>query len=501
MKQPCPPSHPRRGVLGGLALGLLLLVAGTLHAAPPPAAPSLAAAFARLGGDAERKRQLKALYAALGRPLLFVNDSRLDPAGEALVAFVAGIADHGLSPRVYEVADIAAAREGLRTPAATPSATATQAALAQALDLHLALAFSRLLSDFGRTARVTTDTLVAEVRAFRAAPQSWLGALPPAHPQYALLVRDFARYRALQRAGPAPTEARARLTAEGFLAGPAAQQPNAFDAALRAFQRARGLPESGTLDAATKAALGRPWSDALARLRLALRLWRASSTRGLKTYLRVNIPEYHTEFWVAGRLERGMRSIVGTAHRGQTPNLAADIEYMVLNPAWYVPPAVKRVDLDQRAARDPEFWTRFGFDLRKRPDGTVQAVQRPGPDNWLGRVIFKMRSGTNIFLHDTPRIERFNENRRTFSHGCVNVENATDLARRLLELDGQPDAAARIPQWLDERRTRRVPLNTPVPVRIEYIPVVAEAEGPPRFLPDVYRRAAPTRHDADLSDF
>jgi murein L,D-transpeptidase YcbB/YkuD len=109
----------------------------------------------------------------------------------------------------------------------------------------------------------------------------------------------------------------------------------------------------------------------------------------------------------------------------------------------------------------------------------------PGPDNWLGRVIFRWRGGGNIYIHDTPFKERFEAARRQFSHGCVNLERAVELGRDLVVTDGVA-TAEEYDARLASLKTTFFDLKTPVPAFLEYVTAVADEEGRVGFKPDIY---------------
>ena len=59
--------------------------------------------------------------------------------------------------------------------------------------------------------------------------------------------------------------------------------------------------------------------------------------------------------------------------------------------------------------------------------------QEPGVYNALGRMKFIFPNKYSVYLHDTPSKSYFNKSSRTFSHGCVRVQNPHLLAEQLLE--------------------------------------------------------------------
>lgn len=58
--------------------------------------------------------------------------------------------------------------------------------------------------------------------------------------------------------------------------------------------------------------------------------------------------------------------------------------------------------------------------------------QEPGIYNALGRMKFIFPNKYSVYLHDTPSKSYFEKSERTFSHGCVRVQNPQLLAEQLL---------------------------------------------------------------------
>ena len=72
--------------------------------------------------------------------------------------------------------------------------------------------------------------------------------------------------------------------------------------------------------------------------------------------------------------------------------------------------------------------------------GRPRLFQSPGPKNALGRVKFEFPNPYAVYLHDTPLKHLFARSRRDFSHGCIRVDKAIELAETLLKDDGNPYA-------------------------------------------------------------
>jgi murein L,D-transpeptidase YcbB/YkuD len=144
----------------------------------------------------------------------------------------------------------------------------------------------------------------------------------------------------------------------------------------------------------------------------------------------VNIAGFRLDAYDGERHALGLRVIVGKP-ASRTPLFSAEMEHVVLNPAWDVPAGIARRELWPRARREPGFLARQGFEVL--PGGGLR--QRPGPDNALGRIKFLFPNRHNVYLHDTPARLLFDRTVRTFSHGCIRVERPFDLAAWVLADD------------------------------------------------------------------
>jgi murein L,D-transpeptidase YcbB/YkuD len=116
--------------------------------------------------------------------------------------------------------------------------------------------------------------------------------------------------------------------------------------------------------------------------------------------------------------------------------------------------------------------------------------QPAGEDNVLGKVKFLFPNKYAIYLHDTPNRHLFEADKRTFSHGCIRIENAVDLAELLLRAQDDWDRA-KIEQAIAGGSTENVAVEHPVPILIVYWTVSVGASGEVRYAEDIYDLDAP----------
>jgi murein L,D-transpeptidase YcbB/YkuD len=220
-----------------------------------------------------------------------------------------------------------------------------------------------------------------------------------------------------------------------------------------------------------------------------------------------------------GHVVKTLRAIVGKQDR-PTPVLTSKITYLEINPYWHVPPTIAGKDLLPKIQADPSFLTRQHFrvfdgwnaDAREISPYAVDWLsfsetyfpyrlrQEPTDRNALGRVKIMFPNDESVYIHDTPAKSLFNRTARSFSSGCVRVEEPLTLAGLLLSRQGwDPE---RLTQAVANRDRQVVTLAEPVPVYLVYWTAWAESNGDLHFRDDIYGRdetllramaAAPTR--------
>jgi murein L,D-transpeptidase YcbB/YkuD len=111
--------------------------------------------------------------------------------------------------------------------------------------------------------------------------------------------------------------------------------------------------------------------------------------------------------------------------------------------------------------------------------------QRPGASNSLGSVKFMFPNQFNVYLHDTPADSLFARATRSFSHGCVRVEQPEALAEYVLR--DQPEwTRERIESAMHGREETTVKLKAPIPVYLGYWTARVTPDGIVQFRKDVY---------------
>ena len=101
----------------------------------------------------------------------------------------------------------------------------------------------------------------------------------------------------------------------------------------------------------------------------------------------------------------------------------------------------------------------------------------------MGELKFLFPNGHDIYMHDTPTKNLFAESARTFSHGCIRVENPREFAEVVLGWDREL-----IDRETDSRKSQSVVLKQKLPVHITYFTAWPDSSGKMNYFNDVYER-------------
>jgi murein L,D-transpeptidase YcbB/YkuD len=216
---------------------------------------------------------------------------------------------------------------------------------------------------------------------------------------------------------------------------------------------------------------------------------------GLKgDFVLVNLPAFKAYLIQGGQNVWEARTQIGEEAK-QTPTFRAQMKTVVFNPDWTVPKSiiVEEILPDIQAGKDGlgsrglKVYDNSGNEVNPSSVDLETAVvkQPPGPKNALGQVKFLFPNKYSIYLHDTPSQHLFDSEVRTFSHGCIRLDNAMDLAHVLLK--GQMDRV-QIANAVASGETKEVALQREPFVLIVYWTVSVGASGEVRYAEDIYHQ-------------
>jgi L,D-transpeptidase YcbB len=342
--------------------------------------------------------------------------------------------------------------------------------------------------------------------------------LTPSAPQYRQLRETLGRYRKQAASGGWPVFAKnlrvkrgdntelvaavaRRLAASGdFPASVPDTGPMHYDdavaEAVKRFQRRHGLTDDGNVGPGVIAEMTVPIERRIDQIRLNLERWRWLPRDLGERHIVVNIPAYRLDVWENGSVQLSMRVVVGKKDT-PTPIFNDQMTYIVFSPYWHVPPTIAEGETLPAVMRDAAFLGRNNMEVldpagNRVDPGSIDLAdptkyrfrQRPGTANSLGLVKFMFPNQFNVYLHDTPADSLFAPATRSFSHGCVRVEQPEALAGYLLR--DQPEwTSERIAEAMHAGEERAVKLQRPIPVYLGYWTASATTEGV-HFMQDVY---------------
>lgn len=216
-----------------------------------------------------------------------------------------------------------------------------------------------------------------------------------------------------------------------------------------------------------------------ATLAVNLERWRWMPLLMGDKYLLVNAASFEVTLWEDDRKIRTWPNIVGKT-KSPTPVFDATVSGVILNPWWEIPSSIVAESIGALVRNHPATARRKGYVVQ---NGRYR--QRPGPGNALGQMKLVMPNPYSIYLHDTPNKNLFSEPVRTFSHGCIRVSGAIDLAKTLLEGAATPEKVDAI---LASRKTTKLALGKSIPVYVAYFTAEGTEDGGVAYFPDVYKR-------------
>ncbi len=446
-----------------------------------------------------------------------------------LMSAVEGAADDGLDPADYHLREI---RSFYTTPPVSPEQIACY-------DLLLTESFFTLASHlrYGKVNPETLDihlglrqemnrsALEYRLNRFIATQQiaTGLKEIRLQHPVYDLLRKGLARYRTIAREGGWPilregpklqegvrqsrvTILRERLKIAGDISLQNTDTSTVYSRELvdgvKRFQKRNGMEDDGVVGAATLRLLNIPVARRIDEIRLNLERYRWFLSDLEPTAILVNVASFNLRYVENGRYRWSTKVIVGKPGR-ETPLFKADMQYVILNPQWVIPPTI----LDKDALPALRKSSSYLYHKHLRVIASNGSVVDPVSVNWsqysagnfpyrlqqsagdhgsLGRVKFMFPNPYIVYLHDTPNKELFAESIRNFSSGCVRVQNPVDLAALVLQ-DSVTWSKEHVLAAIKRGKTRVVFLTKRIPVYILYLTATDEGDEL-HFHDDIYRR-------------
>ena len=202
-----------------------------------------------------------------------------------------------------------------------------------------------------------------------------------------------------------------------------------------------------------------------------------------RRYLLVDITRYEIALVDEGRALFESKAIVGSK-KTPTPCLRTEVTGIGFNPWWILPKSIAVREVLPWVQQDSEYLSRHGIRVVRRTQKGPQVLaprslawhqmgpshfpvvleQSPGPTNPLGALKLLMPNPYLVTVHATTEPELYQAARRAFSHGCVRVEKALELAWVLIARTKTRAPIEELKRRAAAGETFSVPLATKIPI-------------------------------------
>ncbi len=279
-----------------------------------------------------------------------------------------------------------------------------------------------------------------------------------------------------------------------------------FDSILKQavvrFQNRHGLLADGSVGKQTLHFLHVPIQQQMQQIKVNLQRLKSAVKPSVGDYLVVNIPAFRLYVFHTGKLLWSCKVVVGEAISTKKTVVFNDkIEYIVFSPYWNIPQGIIIQQILPNIQKDNSYLTEYGMEVLDQEGHVISSNtinwssyktkfpyrmrQKPGKNNALGKIKFMFPNKYAIYLHDTPQKMLFGQSKRSFSHGCIRVQEPLKLAQFLLGKDKRY-TQQKILVLMNRQEEQVVMLKRQIPVSIVYDTVWVDRGGWLNFRKDVY---------------
>ncbi|OIQ22468.1 MAG: L,D-transpeptidase [Flavobacterium sp. MedPE-SWcel] len=325
--------------------------------------------------------------------------------------------------------------------------------------------------------------------------------------QYYNLKKGLKKYRAIEQGGGwgasitfekelkslkigdsaiAISQIRTRLFKEGYLENNS--EENTYDdeliTGINKYKKKHNKKEDGLISKSLIKELNIPVEDRIKTILVNMERcrWVTPKIDTAKEYIAVNIPSYRLHYFIDGEASLISRVVVGKK-LNETVIFSGEMSYIAFSPYWNIPSSILENEIKPKVAKDENYLSKHNMEWVGN-----RVRQKPGGSNALGLVKFIFPNSNNIYLHDTPSKSLFNKEGRAFSHGCIRVESARELAIAITKRHGDDDwNAKKVDKAMHANKENIFNIKNKIPVYIAYFTAWADKDGNVAFFDDVYK--------------
>ena len=355
---------------------------------------------------------------------------------------------------------------------------------------------------------------------------SFFENLFPRSNEYEYLVGELRRMRDILRTGswgdPVPSGTtlqvgmthehvpflRKRLSKMGYPVSQTNQRlfDEQLDASVKKFQEYHGLNPDGVFGKKSIEAINVSPKTRLVQVLVNLERMRWNNQDRGTEYVSVNQANFYAYFKSGNKKVWESRVVIGLPSN-QTAEFNDTLTHMVVNPTWHVPKSIAVDEYLPLIQKDSNFLVDNEMVLMVRGtdtiiDSSLIDMQAFTPDNFpflikqipsninaLGMVKFMFPNKFSIYMHDTPMKELFFKDERTFSHGCIRLQEPFEFAYSLLR-NQVVDPVNKFQEILKKEEETYINLSRNIPVYITYRTAFFDDFGQVHYRADVYGRDA-----------
>ena len=279
-----------------------------------------------------------------------------------------------------------------------------------------------------------------------------------------------------------------------------------LDASVKKFQEYHGLNPDGVFGKRSIEAINVSPKTRLVQVLVNLERMRWNNQDRGTEYVSVNQANFYAYFKSGNKKVWESRVVIGLPSN-QTAEFNDTMTHMVVNPTWHVPKSIAVDEYLPLIQKDSNFLVDNEMVLMVRGtdtiiDSSLIDMQAFTPDNFpflikqipsninaLGMVKFMFPNKFSIYMHDTPMKELFFKDERTFSHGCIRLQEPFEFAYSLLR-NQVVDPVNKFQEILKKEEETYINLSRNIPVYITYRTAFFDDFGQVHYRADVYGRDA-----------
>ncbi len=277
---------------------------------------------------------------------------------------------------------------------------------------------------------------------------------------------------------------------------------------IKEVQNTLNQAEDGELHYSTIQMLNVPISTRIIELKSALNAlrWIGCIKKTERHIIVVNIPSTTLQLYEQDKIVLESKIVAGKKST-PTPTLCSVINEVILYPYWNVPNKIAVSELLPAIKKNPEFLADNNYEVLDKQAKIIDPAkvnwqklnknnfpytirQSTGCDNSLGLIKLNFYNPYTVYLHDTPFKGFFKAKYRFYSHGCMRVERAFEVARYVLKNHSVAIDTLVQKGCLKNQSPVVIRASEIIPVFVLYHTAWADSAATVRFYPDVYKKVS-----------